>query len=141
MKKVHFRTFAIGLICAASLSANATEAPKPSESVASSPVQAPNGEEPKQKGFASLQVGMTSQEVTEAMNGAPTKFHTYESGKRWIPFYFGSDSVRLSAVYSGQGCLVFSIGYSFRSHTGKWSDVYGTLREIVQDKTDACYQP
>ena len=52
--------------------------------------------------FAQLQIGMSMQDVQELMDRAPDRFHTYESGKRWIPFYFGNDATRL------QACLLYT---------------------------------
>ena len=34
-------------------------------------------------------------------HGAPGRLHTYESGKRWIPFYFGNDARRMQAPAAG----------------------------------------
>ena len=47
-------------------------------------------------------------EVQTLMDRAPDRSHSYESGKRWIPFYFGNDARRLQALYKGEGCLIFT---------------------------------
>ncbi|MEO5844994.1 MAG: hypothetical protein ABIQ33_09140 [Caldimonas sp.] len=50
---------------------------------------------PAQNGkFAKLQIGMQMEEVT-ALIGGPDNMSRHETGKRWIPFYFGSDAQRL----------------------------------------------
>lgn len=84
--------------------------------------------------FARLQIGMHMDEVQEKMGQAPDRFHTYESGKRWIPFYFGSDARRLQALYKGEGCLIFTGG-------NVWGGAGGELMSIQHDSTGACYQP
>jgi hypothetical protein len=45
--------------------------------------------------------------------------HTSETGKRWIPFYFGNDATRLQADYSGEGCLTFTGGSVFGGGTNE----------------------
>lgn len=84
--------------------------------------------------FASLQIGMQMSEVQAAMGRAPDRFHTYESGKRWIPFYFGNDARRMQALYQGAGCLIFTDGNA-------WGGAGGELITIEYDASGACYQP
>lgn len=83
--------------------------------------------------FAKLQVGMSIDEVQNILDRVPDRLHTYESGKRWIPFYFGTDSRRMEVLYKGEGCLVFS-------HGNNWGGGGGTLLSIHHDATGACYQ-
>lgn len=68
--------------------------------------------------FARLQIGMQFNEVTKLIGG-PTNMHTSETGKRWIPFYFGNDATRLQADYSGEGCLTFTGGSVFGGGTNE----------------------
>lgn len=84
--------------------------------------------------FAGLKIGMDMQEVQTAMGRAPDRFHTYESGKRWIPFYFGNDARRMQALYKGEGCLTFTGG-------NVWGSAGGDLIAIHYDAAGACYQP
>lgn len=84
--------------------------------------------------FSRLQIGMQMNEVQTIMGSAPERFHTYESGKRWIPFYFGNDARRMQAVYKGEGCLVFTGG-------NVWGSAGGDLVAIHHDATGACYKP
>ena len=84
--------------------------------------------------FAQLQIGMSMQDVQELMDRAPDRFHTYESGKRWIPFYFGNDATRLQALFRGEGCLIFTGG-------NVWGGAGGDLIKIEVDPSGACYQP
>ena len=84
--------------------------------------------------FAKLVIGMSDQEVQGVLNRAPDRFHTYESGKRWIPFYFGNDARRMQALYKGEGCLVFTGG-------NIWGGGGSELIQIQVDAAGACYQP
>jgi hypothetical protein len=84
--------------------------------------------------FSKLQIGMQMNEVQEVFGRAPDRLHTYESGKRWIPFYFGNDARRMQVLYKGEGCLVFTNG-------NIWGGAGGDLINITHDATGACYQP
>lgn len=84
--------------------------------------------------FAKLKIGMNMAEVQDILDRAPDRTHSYESGKRWIPFYFGNDARRLQAMWKGEGCLMFTNG-------NVWGGSGGDLIGITHDKTGACYQP
>lgn len=84
--------------------------------------------------FAKLQIGMSMSETQELLGRAPDRFHTYESGKRWIPFYFGNDARRMQVLYKGEGCLIFTGG-------GVWGNGAGDLLTIAADTSGDCYQP
>ena len=58
--------------------------------------------------------------------------HSFESGKRWIPFYFGGDARRMEVLYKGEGCLTFTGG-------GIWGQGGGDLVEIRFDPSGSCY--
>lgn len=93
------------------------------------------GTPPADSPMARLEIGMSQQEVQEVFDRAPDRFHGYETGKRWIPFYFGNDARRLQVLYRGHGCLIFTGG-------NVWGgDAAGELLRIEYDPTDACYQP
>ena len=81
--------------------------------------------------FSQLKFGMSPQQVLTAI-GVPSDSQTHETGKRWIPFYFGPDARRLETVYKGEGCLVFTGG-----------NIYGSgenaLIKIVVDPKGACF--
>ncbi len=62
--------------------------------------------------FAKLQIGMTMREVS-ALIGGPDDMHRHETGKRWIPFYYGNDAQRMQALYRGDGCLSYTGGNVF----------------------------
>lgn len=84
--------------------------------------------------FAQLVIGMSMNEVQDRLGRAPDRMHTYESGKRWIPFYFGNDARRMQVLFRGEGCLVFTDG-------NVWGGAGGDLIRIDHDASGACYQP
>jgi hypothetical protein len=83
--------------------------------------------------FAKLAIGMETTEVQKIVGRFPDQVHSYESGKRWIPFYFGNDARRMQVLYKGEGCLVFTGGGAFSSG--------GDLIQIQVDPSGACYAP
>ena len=62
--------------------------------------------------FARLAIGMTMEEVTRLIGG-PDNIVRHETGKRWIPFYYGNDAQRMQALYRGEGCLTYTAGNVF----------------------------
>ena len=62
--------------------------------------------------FAKLAIGMTMSEVTSLIGG-PDNLVRHETGKRWIPFYFGGDAQRIQVLYRGEGCLTYTGGNVF----------------------------
>mgnify|MGYP001310847430 CR=1 FL=1 len=84
--------------------------------------------------FAKLQIGMDMNEIQGILGHAPDRSHSYESGKRWIPFYFGNDARRLQALYMGEGCLIVTGG-------NIWGAAGGDLIRIEFDPSGACYKP
>jgi hypothetical protein len=59
--------------------------------------------------FAKLQIGMELNEVFGLIGGG-NNVTSNETGKRWIPFYFGNDARRVQVAYAGEGCLTFTGG-------------------------------
>ena len=51
--------------------------------------------------------GMSEAQVVEIL-GAPTSQQNYQTGKAWIPYYYGPDTGRLDYRYKGLGSVVFS---------------------------------
>lgn len=84
--------------------------------------------------FAKLKIGMDLNETQQILGRSPDRSHSYESGKRWIPFYFGNDARRVQTLYKGEGCLIFTGG-------NVWGVAGGDLLQIEHDPTGACYQP
>ena len=83
--------------------------------------------------FAKLLIGMEMNEVQKIVGRFPDELHSYESGKRWIPFYFGNDARRVQVLYKGEGCLIFTGGGAFAAG--------GDLIQIAADPSGACYVP
>lgn len=81
--------------------------------------------------FSKIKLGMRMYQVNRLI-GAPSDIRSHETGKRWIPFYYGSDARRLQTVYDGQGCLTYSGGNVFGGGANK-------LIGIHVDPTGACY--
>ena len=84
--------------------------------------------------FGKLKIGMNTGQVQEVMDRVPDRQHSYESGKRWIPFYGGNDARRMQVLYKGEGCLMFTGG-------NVWGSSGGDLIGIHHDASGACYQP
>lgn len=139
-------------IVVAAFAAGCTTTPAPSDQPASQGTAAPtaNGTTVKSRDgsysgevigkavagskFSRLQIGMQVEEVQQILGRSPDRSHTYESGKRWIPFYFGNDARRMQALYTGEGCLIFASG-------NPWGGAGGDLIGIEHDASGACYQP
>ncbi len=62
--------------------------------------------------FAKVKIGMSIAEVTELIK-EPNDTVRHETGKRWIPWYFGNDAQRMQAYYAGDGCLTYAAGNAF----------------------------
>jgi hypothetical protein len=62
--------------------------------------------------FSKLHIGMTMREV-QGLIGVADDMYRHETGKRWIPFYFGNDSQRFQVLYKGEGCLTYTGGNVF----------------------------
>lgn len=83
--------------------------------------------------FAQLQIGMEALPV-QRLIGVPDAMHAHETGKRWIPFYFGTDARRMITHYKGEGCLTFTGG-------NVWGSGGNELIRIEVDPSGRCYQP
>ena len=84
--------------------------------------------------IAKLEIGMTADEVINLMKRAPDRSHSYETGKRWIPLYFGNDVRRMQVLYQGEGCLIYAAGNRFGATTPE-------LIRVDHDRSGKCYQP
>ncbi|MFG6416052.1 hypothetical protein ACG02S_19320 [Roseateles sp. DC23W] len=83
--------------------------------------------------FSKLKIGMSTDDVQTVFGRAPDRSHSYESGKRWIPFYFGNDARRMQVLYKGEGCLIFTGG-------NVWGGGGGDLIQIEADPSGKCYE-
>lgn len=81
--------------------------------------------------FAKIKLGMRMRQVNSLI-GAPDDMLRHETGKRWIPFYFGDDAQRIQVLYKGEGCLTYTGG-----------NIYGgagdDLIKIEADPKGACF--
>ena len=80
---------------------------------------------PPDSPFAKISIGMSMKHVYDLI-GPPTDTKSYTTGKSFIPFYFGSDRVRIEALYKGMGRITF---------TGRSQTVY----RIVYDPSEKGY--
>jgi hypothetical protein len=79
-----------------------------SPSAATAETAAAGGEEHHlAKLFEKIKPKMSPEQVIELV-GAPSRISSGQSGKGWIPFYFGSDENRVYWSYKGIGIVVFS---------------------------------
>ena len=83
--------------------APAKEAPAKSEKAVK---QAP-ANIPASSPLAKVKLGMQRAQVDDLI-GQPTSSRVFPSGKAFIPFYYGPDTVRTGAFYKGLGRVVFS---------------------------------
>ncbi len=81
-----------------------TPAPTPTPNTTDSQRDAPPADGEK---FTRLQLGMDEATV-QGLIGPPDVQFGYETGKRWIPFYSGSDVKRRVLIYHSEGCLLFT---------------------------------
>ncbi|MCK9608896.1 MAG: hypothetical protein M0R33_20845 [Methylomonas sp.] len=65
------------------------------------------GDFPADSPFAKIQIGMTQGQVHEIL-GQPTDTKSYQTGKAWIPFYFGPDTMRTDEFYKGVGSVTYT---------------------------------
>jgi hypothetical protein len=56
--------------------------------------------------LARVELGMSEGKVASIL-GQPTSQENYQTGKAWIPYYYGSDTSRLDYKYKGVGVVVF----------------------------------
>jgi hypothetical protein len=83
--------------------------------------------------FAKLQIGMRMSEVNSLI-GTPDDLDRHETGKRWIPFYFGSDAQRMQVLYKGEGCLTYTGGNVFGGGGNE-------LIRVTADPSVRCWNP
>ena len=56
--------------------------------------------------LSKIELGMSEAEVISIL-GEPTSQENYQTGKAWIPYYYGSDTSRLDYKYKNVGLVVF----------------------------------
>lgn len=65
------------------------------------------GDFPADSAFAKIRIGMTQGQVHEIL-GQPTDTKSYQTGKAWIPFYFGPDVMRTDEFFKGVGVVTYT---------------------------------
>jgi outer membrane protein assembly factor BamE (lipoprotein component of BamABCDE complex) len=65
------------------------------------------GNAPANSPFAKIKIGMSQGQVHSIL-GQPTDSKVYQTGKMWIPFYFGSDTHRTEELYKGVGRITYT---------------------------------
>lgn len=103
-----------GLAACASSGGGQDESAGSAERAAPRGMPAPSGHP-----LARVQEGMNPGQVSEIL-GQPTSQQTYQTGKAWIPFYWGSDTQRTDWKYQGTGRVVFG--------TNRWSGNQKVIR-------------
>lgn len=63
---------------------------------------------PESSKLSQIELGMTDTRVRKLI-GEPDDSTSYQTGKAWIPFYYGTDVARTDWLYYGEGRVVFSI--------------------------------
>ena len=110
-------TLLISACSGSSSSESNTPSSKPAATTQNKAKQAPRGSKitgqirPGSK-FSKIKLGMSLARVNSTI-GKYNDIRKHETGKRWIPFYYGSDVKRMQALYDGEGCLTFNGGNVF----------------------------
>jgi hypothetical protein len=76
----------------------------------------------RQSKFARLQIGMPAKQVTDLI-GQPTDTDMNVTGKVFIPFYFGGDTVQMKAFYRGEGFLIYT-GSHFAGSPNRLAEIH-----------------
>lgn len=142
---MHFKNaFAITFLVALSACASKPRTSDPTETPSAAPsAKAVKSADSSSKGeilgtinpnskFAKLKIGMSMAKVHELIK-TPDDMKRHETGKRWIPFYFGNDVQRIQVYYAGEGCLSYTGGNVFGGGDGE-------LVKIEADMTKACFE-
>lgn len=134
----HNRTLAVGVILMLSVgcaSTNKTPA-EPSKSEQSKTKTPPgssiDGNFPADSAFAKIKLGMTQGQVHEIL-GQPTDTKSYQTGKAWIPFYFGPDTMRMDEFYKGVGTVTYAGAGVGGVHWKVYHAVYNTNEDGYPD--------
>ena len=96
------------LLAAGCASTNKTQEPAAKAAQASKPADSRiEGNFPADSPFAKIKLGMAQGQVHEIL-GQPTDTKSYQTGKAWIPFYFGPDVMRMDEFYKGVGIITYA---------------------------------
>lgn len=103
----HYKTLAIFLALLLSAGCASNGKSPADKSASGQPESRIEGRFPANSPFAKLKLGMTQGQVHEIL-GQPGDTLSYQTGKAWIPFYFGPDVMRTDEFYKGVGVLTYT---------------------------------
>ncbi len=108
---------------------------QPSQSAQSSapPESRIEGNFPSNSPFAKIKLGMTQGQVHEIL-GQPTDTKAYQTGKMWIPFYFGPDVMRTDEFYKGVGIITYTGSGIGGTHWKVFRAIYNPAEDGFSDK-------
>lgn len=116
-----------------------THKSEPATSAAAQPAQAKpadsriDGNFPASSPFAKIKLGMAQGQVHEIL-GQPTDSKQYQTGKMWIPFYFGPDMMRMDEFYKGVGIITYTGAGMGGVHWSVHRAVYNAAEDGYPDK-------
>lgn len=102
----HYKTLAVFTALMLSLGCASTNK-TPSQATAQSAESRIEGNFPVGSPFSKIRLGMSQGQIHEIL-GQPTDTKSYQTGKAWIPFYFGSDVMRTDEFYQGVGTITYT---------------------------------
>lgn len=116
--------------CASTNKTPAQTASQPAAAAAKAPDSGIIGDIPADSPFAKIQLGMTQGQVHEIL-GQPTDSKSYQTGKAWIPFYFGPDVMRTDEFYKGVGVVTYTGAGVGGVHWKVHKAVYNTAEDGI----------
>lgn len=97
----------LAIFVALMLAAGCASTTKNPDATSTLPESRIEGNIPANAPFAKIKIGMGQGQVHSIL-GQPTDSKTYQTGKMWIPFYFGSDTMRTEELYKGVGSITYT---------------------------------
>lgn len=119
--------FILGAGCA-STNPTTTESPPSTTQTNRPPESRIEGNFPAESPFAKIKLGMTQGEVHNIL-GQPTDTKAYQTGKAWIPFYFGPDVMRTDEFYKGVGVITYTGAGIGGVHWTVFRAIYNTAED------------
>ncbi|MBD9355856.1 outer membrane protein assembly factor BamE domain-containing protein [Methylomonas albis] len=126
----HYKTLAfVAALALGAGCASSNKAPSQAAAPASTaPESRIDGNFPANSPFAKLKLGMTQGQVHEIL-GQPTDTKSYQTGKAWIPFYFGPDVMRTDEFYKGVGVITYTGAGIGGVHWTVYRAIYNTAED------------
>jgi hypothetical protein len=91
------------------------------------------GNFPANSPFSKIRLGMSQGQVHEIL-GQPTDTKSYQTGKAWIPFYFGPDVMRTEEFYKGVGIITYTGAGIGGVHWNVFRASYNSAEDGFPDK-------